>query len=848
MNDDIDHKDGMPSFLLRLLETPWMGSMVVDGLSRIIHINRTMSDFLGMGAEEAIGHHVTAILGCDEEDWKLAIEEGAGHLSLGAKGGVDVETRSYPCGGDSGRRCIVFDIGARIGNGVVDGKALWESLGIGGLRWKVGTDDVVVENLRIEHPSHGIIRIDLDTEHKTLSLKDKEGERPVVRNEALDEFKALFSNLNGESILEAMERHRVGGLTEVSEFFSGYVGGQLTWLEVSLSMEDDGVWAKGLVRQVPKGLRDGIKAIRTVSDFNNILERIPSALCIIQGDEVVFMNGRMATFLQMKAQDVVGRSFFELIHPDDRSRVIERYRSRMAGGNPPSEYSIRIIGGTGMKHARINSNIIEWEGDRAALVTLDDVSSYVSMEEKLKEEERLKRSILNSFPNPVILSSPSGKLVWSNLAARKKLSIDENDVECHQLVAPGEQFDSKTFWKGVEKEGDRVLEDILLRDGRHYRVTGQAVFEKGEFSGIVHDMRDITEQLENARAAAMARERLDTASRALGFSSVVYEFGKDHLTIDGVPEEVISLDEQGRLSISALSKVIHPEDLPSLVEILDAGTIVTGEMASRTFRANFRGGPFRWYRLLVTKLDHGEGAYLSGAVFDVHELHTNQLSLEVANRKLNLLTGITDHDIRNQLTALSGYTEIILERGKKERDPKEQQLLEKMMDSISIIGEQLEFARDYRELGLEEPRWVDVGRKVEQLQEHPSFSHLEIINEAAGIMLFADPLFKKVLYNIFENSVRHGGHVTMIRVHSPEPGKVVVEDDGVGIETSFKERLFNRDVGKNTGLGMFLTKEILGITGITIMEDGVPGEGARFVIMAPRDSFQDLKVRNGLAL
>jgi len=53
-----------------------------------------------------------------------------------------------------------------------------------------------------------------------------------------------------------------------------------------------------------------------------------------------------------------------------------------------------------------------------------------------------------------------------------------------------------------------------------------------------------------------------------------------------------------------------------------------------------------------------------------------------------------------------------------------------------------------------------------------------------------------------------------------------------------KEKIFNRGVGKNTGLGLFLVREILSITGITIRECGVEGKGARFEIAVPKGAYR----------
>jgi len=56
----------------------------------------------------------------------------------------------------------------------------------------------------------------------------------------------------------------------------------------------------------------------------------------------------------------------------------------------------------------------------------------------------------------------------------------------------------------------------------------------------------------------------------------------------------------------------------------------------------------------------------------------------------------------------------------------------------------------------------------------------------------------------------------------------------VGISVEDKKKLFTRGFGKNTGLGLFLSREILAITGITITENGIPGKGARFEIVVPK--------------
>ena len=107
--------------------------------------------------------------------------------------------------------------------------------------------------------------------------------------------------------------------------------------------------------------------------------------------------------------------------------------------------------------------------------------------------------------------------------------------------------------------------------------------------------------------------------------------------------------------------------------------------------------------------------------------------------------------------------------------------------------------------------------------------------------VFADPLIVKVFYNLLDNAVRYGGKITTIQFSALESGDnhlIICENDGEGIPADEKEQIFELGFGKNTGLGLFLAREILGITGITIRENGEPGKGARFEMTFPPGSYR----------
>ncbi len=132
------------------------------------------------------------------------------------------------------------------------------------------------------------------------------------------------------------------------------------------------------------------------------------------------------------------------------------------------------------------------------------------------------------------------------------------------------------------------------------------------------------------------------------------------------------------------------------------------------------------------------------------------------------------------------------------------------------------------------PFGTTLGALIKTAANDVQLQNVQIINEVTpGTEIYADPLILKVFYNLIDNAVRYGDTLTKIGFsveHRNGKDLLACEDDGVGIPAEMKDKLFTRGFGKNHGLGLFLSREILAITGITITEEGEPGHGARFVM------------------
>lgn len=288
--------------------------------------------------------------------------------------------------------------------------------------------------------------------------------------------------------------------------------------------------------------------------------------------------------------------------------------------------------------------------------------------------------------------------------------------------------------------------------------------------------------------------------------------------------------------IGKLNCKIFPEIQEEHPELLETFSRVVSTGKPERFEIQFRKLA-RWFRCSVfsPKPHHFVTIY-----DDITQRKHTESALLHTNAKLNLLSGITRHDIRNQLQALSGYLE--LARLTSEKMESLTESLKKADTIVETINRQLEFTKDYEEMGVNAPTWQNVDAIISQAVSLLPLRGTRVEIERPDLEVYADPLLGKVFYNLIDNALQYGGdQLTWIRFSSRETDTGLIltcENNGAGIPTEEKKRLFERGYGKHTGLGLFLSSEILSITGIHISENGDPERGVRFDMVVPKGEYR----------
>ena len=213
-----------------------------------------------------------------------------------------------------------------------------------------------------------------------------------------------------------------------------------------------------------------------------------------------------------------------------------------------------------------------------------------------------------------------------------------------------------------------------------------------------------------------------------------------------------------------------------------------------------------------------------------------ETALKNANDKLNLLSSIsTDYLQRDTREIL----ELVRQAKSQVQDSLAKVYLLKIGNMISTVSRRIELSLTYKDLGTAPPVWLSVQELLGSISLSAIKGGISVRFWAERLECYADPLIRDVLRHIVENSFQYAGRFDLLIVRYSENGDGIVlyiEDNGLGIPAMKKHQIFEYDSGAHSGIGLFICRQIVEVSGMTIAETGEEGRGARFEIHIPAAS------------
>ena len=484
-----------------------------------------------------------------------------------------------------------------------------------------------------------------------------------------------------------------------------------------------------------------------------------------------------------------------------------------------------------------------------AIESVRDITEQKRTDELIRESESKYRELVENANTIILKLDTAGNVTFFNEFAQRFFGYGPDEALGKPVTA--------TILPGTESGSDRdlflMMEDIVCHPEDHVHNENENITKQGDRVWIQWWNKPIYDA--QGRYTGVLCAGTDITKRKQTEDELRKENEKNRTLMDHASDAIFIIDAGTGILADANKKAqdLVKRPLAELVNMhhCDLTPSEFHEACEAAFRKILQEGGGSQPLVVIDRdglripvlasaalIDIGGRQFVMAIFHDISEIQMAQDALRLANRKLNLMAEITRHDIRNKLTVMSGYLDLVKDRPP---EPDYFMYMKKLETIVGHISENIEFTRLYQNLGVAAPDWQNVHDVFFRACARIDIRKICVQSDTGGLVIFADPLLERAFHNLAENVVLHGGTVQTIRIsarESADAAVIVIEDDGIGIPPSDKEKIFSKGFGKNTGLGLFLVQEILSITGITIRETGEYRRGARFELSVPRGAYR----------
>ena len=475
--------------------------------------------------------------------------------------------------------------------------------------------------------------------------------------------------------------------------------------------------------------------------------------------------------------------------------------------------------------------------------------NLAATEKKLRESEAWSREFAELLPQSVYEVDTAGRILFVNQVAANVFGITREMLDAglnmRDVIIPEEWERAERRMAQIATAGTKTSPEMYhcrRKDGflMTANIYTAPVYRDGTLAGFRGIVVDITDALRAQEALQKSETRFRELAELL--PQIVFEldqnlkftfFNRNTIEMTGHTYEDLSQNSAGIFDIIEQSDRLPAERFfARILQDSASGHLECGlvTLDGREIRAIIYASPI---------IGEDRVAGIRGVIVDISDQKRLEAALATTNQKLQMMNSLTRHDVLNNITGLLGLVDML---GEITPESKAQVLISEIHDLINTVKDQIIFTRDYQSVGVKAPRWQSLCEGIRNAVSAIGRDTVQVKLPGSDAEIYADPFFGRVFYNLIDNSIRHGESVRTISIETevvPEGSLLIrYRDDGTGVPPEEKELIFNQGYGKNTGFGLFIIREILEITGLTIRETGVFGSGVRFEITVPKEAWR----------
>ncbi|MBL7967146.1 MAG: PAS domain S-box protein [Prolixibacteraceae bacterium] len=175
------------------------------------------------------------------------------------------------------------------------------------------------------------------------------------------------------------------------------------------------------IRDITERKRMQEKLEQSEQKYRNLVENAHDGIIITQFGKFKFVNKAFCNMIEYSEEELVEHNFIDLVVDEDKERLLEYHRKRMAGEKHNLIYEAKAIAKSGrIIHFEINTSYIDFNGNPATFIILRDHTAQKELEQTLIANEKKYRRLFEAESDAIFLiDKESGRIMDANPAASK---------------------------------------------------------------------------------------------------------------------------------------------------------------------------------------------------------------------------------------------------------------------------------------------------------------------------------------------------------------------------------------------------------------------------------------------
>ncbi|MFF2888960.1 PAS domain S-box protein [Paenibacillus sp. NPDC057967] len=589
--------------------------------------------------------------------------------------------------------------------------------------------------------------------------------------------------------------------------------------------------------------------------YDALVQYLPDGILVHSDCRIVFANDAAVRLLGATVVDeLLGQPIFLFIHPDYAHQLEERIEQFLKAGRPHRSAFRKFVRLDGeIVKTEVHAVPITFDGKPAVQLIIRDMSEWIRMEETLHEKDDLYKTLVEHVVAGVFVEQ-NGVFVYLNPYLVKMLGYQSEEMigrKLEEFVDEGELHTLRNSDFSVHDHGQKQFPFRIK--GKHK--DGSTIYLEGNSSMITFDgqeallgtVQDVTMKHEREQMLLQNAKLYQRIMMCMP-EPIVITHSERVLYVNRHAMELVGVTDDSCIVGRNLFEYIHENDRENVKEKLSWTISVDEPTSFAEAKIVLTSGRVLEVEASNISIDNYMGKRVVLSV--IRDLTERKRSEErmLRSEKLSVIgqlaAGVA-HEIRNPLTALKGFTQLL--RSKYRDETTYFGIMEGELDRINlIVNEFMTLSKPH--LSPFQPGYMDdiLQSVVSILDTQAILMNVEIIYRPLGelpLMNCNENQLKQVFVNVIKNAVEsmpNGGKVEItartVETHKGQSIHIQVKDEGQGIPQELIRRLgepFVTTKEKGTGLGLMVSTRIIEAHHGTLHIQSAPNKGTTVDISLP---------------